>query len=146
MFSQNHTFWIVISSVSARRFYWVPIMCFCGKIWKEKCLDCRLKNFVWLRRILLHILRKHAYSNMLKIAPPIIWKFSDEKFWYFSYFCSKHWLWVQRTASTRRFYRMPTICVSFLANKKNNVYLYKPQFYYIKVGFNGVKITYIGVF
>ena len=25
-------------------------------------------------------------------------------------------------------------------NKKNNVYPYKPQFYYIKVGFNGVKI------
>ena len=25
-------------------------------------------------------------------------------------------------------------------NKKNNVYLYKPQFYYIKVGFKGVKI------
>ena len=27
-----------------------------------------------------------------------------------------------------------------LANKKNNVYPYKPQFYYIKVGFKGVKI------
>ena len=25
-------------------------------------------------------------------------------------------------------------------NKKNNVYLCKPQFYYIKVGFKGVKI------
>ena len=25
-------------------------------------------------------------------------------------------------------------------NKKNNVYPCKPQFYYIKVGFNGVKI------
>ena len=32
------------------------------------------------------------------------WKFSDEKFWYFSYFCSKHRLWVLvRTASSRRF-------------------------------------------
>ena len=26
------------------------------------------------------------------------------------------------------------------SNKKNNVYPCKPQFYYIKVGFNGVKI------
>ena len=26
-------------------------------------------------------------------------------------------------------------------NKKNNVYPFKPQFYYIKVGFKGVKIT-----
>ena len=32
------------------------------------------------------------------------WKFPDKKFWYFSYFCSKHRLWVLvRTASTRRF-------------------------------------------
>ena len=32
------------------------------------------------------------------------WKFSDEKLWYFSYFCSKHRLWVLvRTASPRRF-------------------------------------------
>ena len=29
----------------------------------------------------------------------------------------------------------------FFKNKKNNVYPYKPQFYYIKVGFKGVKIT-----
>ena len=27
-------------------------------------------------------------------------------------------------------------------NKKNNVYPCKPQFYYIKVGFKGVKIIY----
>ena len=26
-------------------------------------------------------------------------------------------------------------------NKKNNVYPFKPQFYYIKVGFKGVKIV-----
>ena len=26
-------------------------------------------------------------------------------------------------------------------NKKNNVYPCKPQFYYIKVGFKGIKIT-----
>ena len=31
-------------------------------------------------------------------------------------------------------------------NKKNNVYPCKPQFYYIKVGFKGVKIIYRYVF
>ena len=32
------------------------------------------------------------------------WKISDKKLWYFSYFCSKHRLWVLvRTASARRF-------------------------------------------
>ena len=49
-------------------------------------------------------LRKHAYSNTLKILPPKNGNFSDKKFWYFSYFCSKHRLSVLvRTASSRRF-------------------------------------------
>ena len=68
------------------------------------------------------------------------WKCSDEKLWYFPYLCSKHRLWVLvRTASARRFVRVPTTYV-FEQNKKNNVYPCKPQFYCIKVGFKGVKI------
>ena len=67
------------------------------------------------------------------------WKFSDQNLCYISYFCSKHRLWVLvRTASLRRFLRVPTIYV-LCRNKKNNVYPCKPQFYYIKVGFKGVK-------
>ena len=31
-------------------------------------------------------------------------------------------------------------CCFFFQNKKNNVYPCKPQFYYIKVGFKGIKI------
>ena len=30
--------------------------------------------------------------------------------------------------------------IFFSRNKKNNVYPYKPQFYYIKVGFKGSKL------
>ena len=61
------------------------------------------------------------------------WKFSDKKFRYFSYFCSKHRLWVPvRTASKEA---VPTsthnLCLS--RNKKNNVYPCKPQFYYIYI-------------
>ena len=57
-------------------------------------------------------LRKHAYSNTLKILPPKNGNFSDKKIWYFSCFCSKHRLWVLvRTASARRFQRVPTIYV-----------------------------------
>ena len=54
---------------------------------------------IWLRRV--HFtLRKHAYSNTLKILPRKNGNFSDKKFWYFSYVCSKHRLWVLvRTAS-----------------------------------------------
>ena len=36
-------------------------------------------------------------------------------------------------------HRVPTIYV-LSRNKKNNVYPYKPQYYYIKMGFEGVKI------
>ena len=38
-----------------------------------------------------------------------------------------------------RFLRVPTFYV-LSRYKKNNVYPYKPQFYFIKVGFKGVKI------
>ena len=48
-------------------------------------------------------LRKHAYKYIENFNTKT-WKFSDKKFWYFSYFCSKHRLCVLvRTASMRRF-------------------------------------------
>ena len=56
----------------------------------------KLRPFVRLHRLkhqLADPLRKHAYSNVLKILPPKNWKFSDKKLWYFSYFCSKQRLW-----------------------------------------------------
>ena len=49
-------------------------------------------------------LRKHAYSNILKILQLKKENFQIKKLWYFSYFCWKHRLWVLvRTASARRF-------------------------------------------
>ena len=71
----------------------------------------------------------------------IYWKFHHQKlkvfrqkFTYFSYICSKHKLWVLGSSYE---YRQSM----FLSrNKKNDVYSCKPQFYYIKVGFKGVKI------
>ena len=55
--------------------------------------------------------------------------FRQKKMIFFSYFCSKHRLWVLvRTAYV------------LSKNKKNNVYPYKPQFYYIKVGYKGAKL------
>ena len=49
-------------------------------------------------------LRKHAYSNILKIVQPKTGKISRQNWWNFSYFCSKHRLWVLvRTALSRRF-------------------------------------------
>ena len=59
------------------------------------------------------------------------WKFSDEKFLYFIYIWSKH-----RRGGSNEYPQS----MFFSRNKKNNVYSGKPQFYYIKVGFKGVKI------
>ena len=47
-------------------------------------------------------LRKHAYSNILKILPPKNENFQMKNSYIFSYFCSKHRLWVLvRTASAQ---------------------------------------------
>ena len=86
------------------------------------------------------IITKTSLFKYTEIFTTKNWNFSDKNSDIFSYFCSKHRLWVLvRTASARRFYRVPTIYV-FDRNKKNNVYPCKPQFYYIKVGFKGVNI------
>ena len=54
--------------------------------------------------IMLPTLRKQAYSNILKILPPKNENFQIKLLIFFSYFCSKHRLWVLvRTASARRF-------------------------------------------
>ena len=51
-------------------------------------------------------------------------------------FCSKHRLWVLAGGSNEYPQSM------FLSsNRNNNVYSYKSQFCYIKVGFKGVKIV-----
>ena len=68
------------------------------------------------------------------------WKFSDENPWYFSYFCSKHRLWYSLEPPRRGSSNESPQSMFLSRNKKNNVYPYKPQFYYIKVGFKGVRI------
>ena len=100
------------------------LLCCCSSSFHKWCLFCHYcflisPSFVSFGRLCFVIvntktclfkytenftLRKHTYSNTLKILPPKKWKFSDKRFWYFSYFCSKHRLWVfVRTASARRF-------------------------------------------
>ena len=68
------------------------------------------------------------------------WNFSDKKFWYFLYFCSKHRLWYSLEPPRRGGSNEYPQSMFLSKNKKNNVYPYKPQFYYIKMGFEGVNI------
>ena len=86
-------------------------------------------------------LRKHAYSNILKISPPKKnWKFSDKKSDIFhipvqNIDCGYSLEPLRRGGSNEYPQSM-----FFSRNKKNNIYPFKPQFYYIKMGFKGVKI------
>ena len=85
-------------------------------------------------------LRKYAYSNILKMLPPKKWKFSDKNSDIFHISAQNidcgYSLEPPRRGGSNEYPQS-----MFLSrNKKNNVYPCKPQFYYIKVGFKGVKI------
>ena len=85
-------------------------------------------------------LRKHAYSNILKILPPKNENFSDKKS-DISHVSAQNIDCGYSLEPPRRGGSNEYLQSMFLSrNKKNNVYPYKPQFYYIKVGFKGVNI------
>ena len=68
------------------------------------CLCACTRLSYCLKHLIFLPLQKLAYSNVWKISPPKNWNYSDKELWYFSYFCSKHRLWViVRTALVRRF-------------------------------------------
>ena len=86
------------------------------------------------------VLRKHAYSNIKKISPPKTENFLIKKSDIFHISAQNIYygysLELPRRGSSNEYPQS-----MFLSrNKKNNVYPCKPQFYYIKVGFKGVKI------
>ena len=85
-------------------------------------------------------LRKHAYSNTLKILPPKNGNFQIKNSDIFHISAQNidcgYLLEPPRRGSSNEYPHS-----MFLSrNIKNNVYPSKPQFYYIKVGFKGVKI------
>ena len=89
---------------------------------------------------ILSSLRKHAYSNILKILQPNKENFQikNSDIFYISaqnIDCG-YWLEPPRQGSSNEYSQS-----MFLSrDKKNNVYSCIPQFYYVKVGFKGVKI------
>ena len=102
----------------------------------------------------LRSLRKHAYSNILKISPPKTESFHIKKSDIFHISAQNldcgYSLEPPRRGGSNDGYSLepPRRGGSneyphsmFLSrNKKNNVYPCKPQFYYIKVRFKGVRI------
>ena len=90
--------------------------------------------------LMLVPLRKHAYSNILKILPSKNENFQIENSDIFTIFAQNidcvYSLEPPRRGGSNEYPQS-----MFLSrNKKKNVYHCKPQFYYIKVGFKGVKI------
>ena len=93
--------------------------------------------------VLFMPLWKRAYSKYIENFTTKTWKFSDKNSDIFHisaqnidcrYSLEPPW-WGS-------FNEYPQSMV-LSRNKKNNVYLCKPQFYYIKVGFKGVKIIFV---
>ena len=80
---------------------------------------------------------KHAYSNILKILQPKKENFQIKNSDIF-HISSQN---IDCGYSSNEY---PQYVLS--RNKKNNAFPYKPQFYYIKVGFKGAKIIYRRVF
>ena len=85
-------------------------------------------------------LRKHAYSNTLKILPPkmAIFHINNSDIFHIS---AQNIDYGYSLEPPRRGGSNEYPQSMFLSrNNKNNVYPCKPQFYCIKVGFRGVKI------
>ena len=84
-------------------------------------------------------LRKHDFSNLLKISPPKTENFQIKKSDVFHISAQNidcgYSLEPPRRGGS---YEYPQSM--FLSINKKNVYPCKPQFYFIKVGFKGVKI------
>ena len=111
----------------------------------------------------MRALRKHAYLNMLKILPPKNENFQIKILIFFIFLLKNidcgYSLELPRRGGSNKYRQSKNIDCwyslelprrgssneypqsMFLSrNTKNNVYPCKPQFYYIKVGFNGVNI------
>ena len=90
--------------------------------------------------IFYYALRIHAYSNILKILPPKNEHFQI-KYSVIFHISAQNIDCGYSLESPRRSISNEYPQSMFLSrNKKNNVYPCKLQFYYLKVGFKGVKI------
>ena len=114
---------------------------------REHWLSFSEKFHNWTKNLLVSAIyiAKHAYSNILKILQPKKkkkkGKFSQKKSLDIFHIFAQNIVCGYSLEPPRR--GGSNECpqsMFFLSTKKNNGYPCKPQFYYIKVGFKGVKI------
>ena len=85
-------------------------------------------------------LRKHAYSNILKMLPPTNENIQIKILIFFIFLLKNIDCVYSLEPPHRGGSNKYPQSMFFSRNKKNNTYPCKPQFYHIKVGFKGVKI------
>ena len=85
-------------------------------------------------------LRKHAYSNILKSLPPKNENFHIKNSDIFQILAQNINCGYSLEPPRRGGSNVYPQSMFLSRNKKNNVYPCKPQFYYIKVGFNGFEV------
>ena len=85
-------------------------------------------------------LRKHAYSNILKILPPNNENFQIKNSDIFQILAQNIDCGYSLEPPRRGGSNVYPQSMFLSRNKKNNVCPCKPQFYYIKVGFKGVEV------
>ena len=104
----------------------------------EGCASWLWPYFIYIFMAFFYISKTRLFKYIENLISKN-WKFSDKKLWFFhisaqnidcGYSLEPPW----RGGSNEY---PQSMCLS--RNKKNNVYPCKPQFYYIKVGFKGVK-------
>ena len=108
-----------------------------------------IKRLVWApmkkqSKRITRTLRKHAYSNILKISPPKNESFQIKKKSDFFHISDQnidcgYSLEPPHRGGSNEYLQSMFLC----RKKKNNVYPCKPQFYNIKVGFKGVNIILV---
>ena len=135
----NKRIFVMFCSYSLFVRRWFQTWCwFCHCISSLLLLVTREGCASWLRHFLG--LRKHAYSNILNISPPKNESFQTKILIFFRIFdqnidCGYSFEPPRRGGSNEYPQSL------FLSrNEKKNVYPYKSQFCYIKVGFKGTKI------
>ena len=85
-------------------------------------------------------LRKHAYLNIWKISPPKTESFQIQILIFFFHIAAQNIDCGYSLEPPRRGSNEYPLSMFWAEIWKKYVYPYKPKFYYIKVGFKGVKI------
>ena len=131
-FKSDQGIWLYITKASCR---WLGV----GRLYRRVGAHSSVTAFAF---ILLSecTLRKHAYSNILKILQPKTETFQIKTFDIFLISAQNIDCWYSIEPPQRGGSNEYPQSMFLSRNKKNNVYPCKPQFYYIKVGFKGVKI------